>query len=266
MIEIKDHEFSRYQSFIFEKAGITLASTKKALVSGRLSKRLQHHKLDNYTDYMALLNSKEDADEMQIAIDLLTTNETYFFREPKHFDLLCRLVMDAASNNRPLRIWSAASSSGEEVYSIAMVLAEHMEHRPWEVIGSDISARVLQQASFGHYPVNRTTHIPPDYLKRFCLRGTGSQEGTMLIQRSLRERVKFMQINLDRPLPNMGQFDLIFVRNVMIYFSNGTKQGVVQRLAHHLKPGGHLLVGHSETLNDIQTALVAVAPSIYTKP
>ncbi len=266
MIEIKDHEFAKYQSFIYDAAGITLGDTKKALVSGRLAKRLQHHKLDSYTDYLAMLHSKGDPAEVQTAIDLLTTNETYFFREPKHFDLLRRLVMEAARANRPLRIWSAASSSGEEVYSIAMVLADHMESRPWELIGSDISARVLRQASFGHYPVDRATHIPQDYLKRFCLKGTGTQAGTLLIERKLRERVRFMQVNLDRPLPNMGQFDLIFLRNVMIYFNNRTKQGVVQRLAHHLKPGGHLLIGHSETLNDVQTVLRPVAPSIYTKP
>ncbi|QTN28968.1 protein-glutamate O-methyltransferase CheR [Rhodoferax sp. AJA081-3] len=266
MIDIKDHEFAKYQSFIFDEAGITLASTKKALVTGRLSKRLQHHGLSTYTEYLSLLSSKRDPAEVQIAIDLLTTNETYFFREPKHFDLLRKLVMEAAAANRPLRVWSAACSSGEEVYSIAMVLADCMENRPWELFGSDISARVLRHASFGHYPEGRTTHIPPDYLKRFCLKGTGPQAGTLLIQRSLRDRVRFMQVNLDRPLPNLGQFDLIFVRNVMIYFSSETKQGVAQRLAQHLKPGGHLLVGHSETLNDTRTDLRPVAPSIYTKP
>jgi chemotaxis protein methyltransferase CheR len=202
-----------------------------------------------------------------MAVDLLTTNETYFFREPKHFALLRDLAQDASDKNRALRVWSAASSSGEEPYSIAMVLADVMgEDAPWEVLGTDISTRVLASARRGHYPMERAAQMPQNYLKRFCLKGQGSEAGTLLIERNLRQRVQFQHLNLNAPLPKIGQFDVIFLRNVMIYFSLETKRQVVARLLAQLRPGGHFLIGHSETLNDINDSLTAVAPSIYRKP
>lgn len=266
MIDILDHEFTRFQQFIFAEAGITLAASKKALVCGRLEKRLRQHKLGSYSDYLALLHSRRDPEEVQIAVDLLTTNETYFFREPRHFELLRELAQDATRQRHALKVWSAACASGEEPYSVAMVLADTQGDLPWEVLGSDISTRVLRRARIAHYPQERATHIPTDCLRRYCLKGTGVETGTLLVQRALRERVDFMQINLDKPLPPMGPFDLILVRNVMIYFSAETKRRVIQRLTEVLAPGGHLLIGHSETLNDIATALLPVAPSIYRKP
>jgi len=262
---ISDHEFSQFQRFIYDAAGITLGAAKKALVGGRLAKRIQHCELDSYGDYLRLLASGTAPDEVQMAVDLLTTNETYFFREPKHFEFL-RQTATAATGALPYRVWSAASSSGEEPYSIAMVLADCLNGRPWEVIGSDISSRVLQRARTGHYPLERTDHIPPQYLKRFCLRGTGNHEGTLLIERSLRSRVQFTQVNLNETLPKMGDFDIIFLRNVMIYFNADTKRQVIARILAMLKPGGFFLVGHSETLNDLTTAVKLVAPSIYRKP
>lgn len=275
---ISDQEFSQFQRFIFDAAGISLSSAKKALVSGRLAKRLQQCQFASYGEYFKLLASGEAPDEVQIAVDLLTTNETYFFREPKHFDLLRDLALAARNGEqsgrqsggpaRPqtFRVWSAASSSGEEAYSIAMVLADCLESRPWEVVGSDISARVLQRARDGHYPVERTTHIPPAYLRRFCLKGIDTQQGTLLIERTLRNRVQFRQVNLNTALPELGSFDLIFLRNVMIYFNGNTKRQVVARVLSLLKPGGHFLIGHSESLNDITDAVRVLAPSIYRKP
>ena len=266
MIELSNQEFTRFQAFIYEAAGISLSDSKKVLVSGRLEKRLRHHRLNSYSDYLQLIGQPFHAAERQIAIDQLTTNETYFFREPRHFELLRDLALAARDAGRGMRVWSAACSSGEEPYSIAMVLADCLgEIRPWEVVASDISTRVLQRARWGHYPVERTTHIPPEYLKRFCLRGTGTQAGTLLVQRPLRQRVQFAQINLDQTLPPQPPFDLIFLRNVMIYFSNDTKRRVVSRLVGQLKPGGHLLVGHSETLNDISTQVRQLVPSVYQK-
>jgi chemotaxis protein methyltransferase CheR len=133
-------------------------------------------------------------------------------------------------------------------------------------MGSDISTRVLQRARTGHYPLERTRHVPPAYLKRFCLRGTGPEEGTLLVDRPLRQRVHFMQVNLNTTLPQLGQFDVIFLRNVMIYFNGDTKRQVVARVLSALKPGGFFCIGHSESLNDVSTAVAAVAPSIYRKP
>lgn len=264
---ITEREFMQFQRFIYDAAGITMANGKQALVSGRLAKRLAHYQLNSYGDYLRLLESRAQPAELQVAVDLLTTNETYFFREPKHFALLRDLAQDARDKNRTLRVWSAASSSGEEPYSIAMVLADVMGiDGAWEVLGTDISTRVLQRARSGHYPIERAAQMPQAYLKRFCLKGQGSEAGTLLIERGLRQRVQFQHLNLNAPLPRIGSFDVIFLRNVMIYFSLETKRQVVARLLAQLRPGGYFLIGHSETLNDINDSLTAVAPSIYRKP
>ena len=265
-ISISDQEFTQFQRFIYDAAGITLSSAKKALVAGRLAKRLVQHELASYSEYFRLLSSGEMPAEVQTAIDLLTTNETYFFREAKHFDLLKQQAVAVRPGAQPFRVWSAASSTGEEAYGIAMVLADCLDGRQWEVMGSDISARVLARARAGHYPAERATHIPPDYLKRFCLKGMGAQQGTLLIERSLRSRVQFVQVNLNAPLPQLGMFDIIFLRNVMIYFNEDTKRQVVGRVTSLLKPGGYFLIGHSESLNGITDAMQPVAPSIYRKP
>jgi chemotaxis protein methyltransferase CheR len=262
---ITEREFSQFQRFIYDAAGIFMANGKQALVSGRLAKRLAHYQLDTYGDYLRLLESRSQPAELQVAVDLLTTNETYFFREPKHFALLRDLAQDARDKGKTLRVWSAASSSGEEPYSIAMVLADVLGEAAWEVLGTDISTRVLERARTGHYPMERASQMPPAYLKKFCLKGQGSETGTMLIERGLRQRVQFQHLNLNQPLPRIGSFDVIFLRNVMIYFNLETKRQVVARLLAQLRPGGYFLIGHSETLNDINDTLVAVAPSIYRK-
>jgi chemotaxis protein methyltransferase CheR len=258
-------EFAQFQRFIFDAAGITLASTKAALVSGRLGKRLVHNGLDNYADYLRMLTSGSHPAEVQMAVDLLTTNETYFFRESKHFDFLRTKALSARSGGRSFRVWSAAASSGEEAYSIAMVLADCLGGAPWEVLGTDISQRVLQSAARGIFRMERARHIPPAYLHRYCLKGTEEHEGTLMVDRTLRARVSFVQANLNAPLPDLGAFDLIFLRNVLIYFNDETKRQVVDRVSAALRPGGHFLVGHSESLHGITDALRAEAPSIYCR-
>ncbi len=265
LIAISEQEFAQFQRFIYDAAGITLSTSKKALVSGRLAKRLQRCSVSSYAQYFDLLASGSAPDEVQTAVDLLTTNETYFFREQKHFDLLRQQALAARKHSQPFRVWSAASSSGEEAYSIAMVLADCLEGRAWEVLGSDISTRVLQQASTGHYLEERARLVPPAYLKRFCLKGIDTQQGTLLVASELRKRVQFTQVNLNQTLPPLGMFDMIFLRNVMIYFSGDTKRLVVARVLSLLKPGGHFCIGHSESLNTISDAVRAVAPSIYRK-
>ncbi|MGA2366155.1 MAG: protein-glutamate O-methyltransferase CheR [Steroidobacteraceae bacterium] len=265
-IVITDHEFAHFQRFIYAAAGVTLPAGKKTLVGGRLAKRLQQYGLGSYGEYFQLLSSGREAQEVQTAVDLLTTNETSFFREPKHFKLLREVAITALSQTQPFRVWCAACSTGEEAYSIAMVLADCLEGGPWEVVGSDISKRVLERARGGHYSAQRAGKVPRSYLHRFFLKGVGTQLGTVLVDRALRERVRFVQINLDAPLPHLGVFDLIFLRNVMIYFNNDTKRQVVARALSLLKAGGYLLIGHSETLSDLTTAVKLVAPSIYRKP
>lgn len=264
-IAITDQEFAHFQRFIYKAAGITFSAAKKALVRGRLAKRLQEYRLASYGQYFRLLMSGKAAQEVQTAVDLLTTNETSFFREPKHFELLREVATIARGQTRGLRVWCAATSTGEEAYSAAMVLADCLESRPWEVVGSDISQRVLERARGGHYVAERTRNVPRLYLRRFCLKGVGAQSGTVLVNRALRSRVRFIQVNLNARLPQLGAFDLIFLRNVMIYFNHDTKRAVVARALSLLKPGGYFLIGHSETLGDLTTAVKQVAPSIYCK-
>lgn len=265
---ISEHEFRRFQRFIYDAAGITLPPVKRALVGGRLAKRLRHYGLPNYQAYFELLQTNTSGPETQIAIDLLTTNETSFFREPKHFDLLRKLASEHPRSAPAFRVWSAASSSGEEAYSTAMVLADTLGNRAWEVFGSDISTQVLQRASQGLYAIERATQIPPDLLKRFCLRGRGPMAGSLSIAPELRQQVSFAQLNLNTTLPlrDLGVFDVIFLRNVMIYFSEDTKRGVVQRILEALKPGGHLFIGHSESLNGLGIqGIEPIAPATYRK-
>ena len=263
---ISDQEFAHFQRFIFEAAGITLADSKKMLVSSRLGGRVQHHELGSFAQYFKLLNSGTSHAEVQIAIDLLTTNETYFFREPRHFEFLEKQLAAMPARQQPLRIWSAAGSTGEEAYSIAMLLENRFQGRPWEIVASDISTRVLDRARAGHYPMERARNVPRAYLQRFCLKGTGKQQDTLLVDRSLRSKVNFLQINLNDRLPAIGTFDFVFLRNVLIYFNTQTKREVVARALSVLQPGGWLFIGHSENLNGISEAVKPVAPSIYRKP
>lgn len=263
---LKDSEFQQFKSWLHATAGINLSDAKKALVAGRLSKRLKHYELSSYGDYFKLISQKDAAVELQMALDLLTTNETYFFREPKHFEFLSKHILPHATPGKTFRVWSGASSSGEEPYTLAMTLAEGLPSTPWEIVGSDISSRVLEKARSGHYAIERAHNIPQHLLSKYCLKGTGTQEGTFLMDRSLRNRMQFMQINLNTALPKLGEFDVIFLRNVMIYFDTETKRKVVARMLPMLKSGGYFIVSHSESLNGINDTLKAVSASIYRKP
>lgn len=265
-VKLKDSEFTQFQQWLYKAAGINLSAAKKTLVSGRLFKRLKHYQLGSYGEYFQLIMSNDVPTELQVALDLLTTNETYFFREPRHFSFLQQTILPSASTTRPFRIWSAASSSGEEPYSLAMVLAEHFDKAPWQLIGSDISSQVLEKARAGHYPLARAENIPRHLLLKYCLKGTGSQQGTFLISRQLRDKVEFRQINLVEPFPDIGQFDVIFLRNVMIYFDQDTKRKVVAKMLPLLRPQGYFIVSLSESLNGVTEALRLVSPSIYQKP
>ena len=262
---ITDLEFATIRDWIFQKTGIALTPAKKALVCSRLFKRVEAARLNSYGAYFAQLLSEDNPAEIQIAINLLTTNETYFFRESKHFDMMAEIAQKA-DRSGTFRVWSAACSTGEEVYTIAMTLAElgRLNKVPkWEVRGSDISTRVLDVARTGHYSLSRTDDIPPELLKRYCLCGTGPYEGTLLVDRSLREKTEFAQINLIEPLPKLVPFNVIFLRNVMIYFDLPVKRKVVEQLVSTLTPDGVLFVGLAETLNGVVEGLVQIGPGAY---
>jgi chemotaxis protein methyltransferase CheR len=264
-VELQEKEFNLFRELIFSIAGISMSPAKKPLVTSRLAKRLKHHGLASYGDYFRMITAANGKAELQIAVDLLTTNETHFFREPKHFEFLSQRILPEQKSGRPFRIWSAACSSGEEPYSIAMLLDRVLGKAPWEIVASDLSTRVLEKARAGLYPIDKADEIPKHYLSTCCLKGTGSQAGTLLIERRLRERVQFMQHNLTETPQKLGEFDAIFLRNVMIYFNQDTKRQVVANLLPLLRSGGYLLIGHSETLNGINQTLQLVQPAVYRK-
>ncbi len=262
-VELYDHEFTRFCQLIYRIAGISLSDTKKTLVSNRLVKRLRYHGLSSFGEYFQLIDSGRQPEEVQILVDLLTTNETFFFREQAHFDYLKNIVLPEFTHSRNLRVWSAASSTGQEACTVAMVLASGLSKGNWEILASDISTRVLVTARSGQYPLEQAKNIPVRYLKQYCLKGIGPEEGTFLIDRELHRKIEFRQINLNDTLPYLGEFDLVFLRNVMIYFDSRTKREVVLRILQCMRNGAYLFIGHSENLNGVVEGLQLVAPSIY---
>ncbi len=263
---ISDGDFRKIRDWLFHEAGIHLSDRKHALVSGRLAGRLRHHRLTRYGDYFNMLHDGSHPDEPQVAIDLLTTNETSFFREPKHFEFLAEQIVPRHQPGRTLRIWSAACSSGEEPYSIGITLASCMGDQPWEILGSDLSSRILERARAAIYPMERAKTLTRAQLVAHCLKGKDAYEGSFQVAPDVTSRVKFRQINLNAPLPIMGDFDVIFLRNVMIYFEGPTKQQVIDRMVACLRPHGYLVIGHSESLAAVNSALKLVAPAVYQKP
>ncbi|MCK9396360.1 MAG: methyltransferase domain-containing protein [Methylobacter sp.] len=263
---ITAEEFSLFRRVIYDHAGIALTPEKKIMVASRLAKRLLHYGLQTYGQYYRLLSTGQHPQEFQLMVNILTTNETYFFREPKHFDFLKDQIIKSWRGDN-FRLWSAASSTGEESYSIGMSLADSLGMRKWEIFGSDVNTEVLETAQRGVYLMDRLDNMDKRYLDKYCLKGVRSQEGYFRVDEKIRNRVSFGQINLKSPLPkSLGQFDVIFLRNVLIYFDTETKQDIVQRVISALKPGGYFFISHSETLHSIKTELSMVTPSIYQKP
>lgn len=263
---ITDAEFTRIRTLIRDLTGINLSDQKKALVVGRLGSRLRHRKVATFGDYFRLISDPGETEELQTAVDLMTTNETYFFREPDHFDFLAEHVRSLRPAPLPFRVWSAASSTGEEAYTIAMTLAQVLGGGEWTVTGTDISTRVLERARKAIYPIERSRNIPSGLLKEHCLKGTGRQEGMFLVGQALRRRVSFHHANLIRPLPRLGPFDVAFLRNVLIYFEPPEKLKVVEAVASQIKSGGLLIVGHSESLTGLDHGLKPVRPTVYRVP
>jgi chemotaxis protein methyltransferase CheR len=262
-LAITDHDFRLFQALVYDIAGICLQPSRKSLLCGRLSSRLRARGLRSYGEYHELLVSNNEAEEVQHCIDRLTTNETSFFREPYHFEVLERQVLPALTGGDDVRIWSAACSTGQEPYTLAMVAADGLRAPGWEIIASDISTRVLDHAAAARCPLEQAAHIPAARLRAHCLRGIGAAEGSFTFKEALRERIRFMQLNLSKALPDVGRFDVIFLRNVLIYFDREMQRAVMGRLLERLKPGGWLFVGHSESLSSIADNVVAVAPTIY---
>jgi chemotaxis protein methyltransferase CheR len=266
ILPITDAEFAQFQALLRGITGIHLTEFKKTLLVARLSSRLRARKVRTFAEYYKILRNPAENAELQLAIDHLTTNETFFFREPEHFAFLKEHIAGLRPLPQPFRVWSAASSSGEEAYTIAMVLADALGSAKWEVLGTDISTRVLERARAGLYPLERNGGIPKEYLYRFCLKGQGPQEGMLLIGKQLRDRVQFQQLNLNEPIPDLGLFEVVFLRNILIYFQNDQKRKVVEALLPRLRPRGLLIVGHSENLMGITDRVRQLRPTVYHVP
>ena len=262
-------EFQAFRGWLYAEAGIQLADAKQALVAGRLDKRLRALGMKSFQEYFDFINgagsgrTKTDAQkqEHQMALDLLTTNETYFLREKAHFDFLKNNVLPKW-RQRSLHCWSAASSSGEEAYTLAMLLADHHVGE-WRITGTDLSSRVVLQAQQAIYQMDRAKNIPQTWLHKFCLKGIQDKAGTFRMASEIRQKVNFKQANLQQSQREIGPFDVIFLRNVMIYFDLESKKKVINNVIDRLKPDGYLIIGHAESLNGVSEQIQLVSPSIY---
>ncbi|MEY8878777.1 MAG: protein-glutamate O-methyltransferase CheR [Leptothrix sp. (in: b-proteobacteria)] len=246
-------------------SGIRLTEAKHALVEGRLQKLARNRGMSDLNRYVETLLTENDPAELVRVVDKLTTNETYFFREPQHFDFLADWLDQRPSGGANLRVWSAASSSGEEAYSLAMLLANKLGLRGWEIVGTDLSTAMVDAARQALYPLERARHVAATDLKRWCLKGQGDFSGQLLISRELRERVRFETTNLTQPLPDLGQFDVIFLRNVLIYFDTAAKADIMRRVMTCLKPDGLLFTGHAESIANLALPLRTLAPAVHAR-
>ncbi|MFK5983991.1 MAG: protein-glutamate O-methyltransferase CheR [Pseudomonadota bacterium] len=260
---LSDHEFRKFAQLIFKLAGINMNQSKKALVEGRLRKRLVALELNNYNSYYQLINTGNNPREQQQFIDLLTTNETWFFREEKHFDFVAK-VIEKSNPQQPISFWSSACSSGQEPYSIAMLLAEvRTLSRPWDILATDISTDILKKAKQGVYLKDRVKGLTIQRQKKYMLKGVRSQENYIAIVPELKEKIEFKAFNLMHSSLPTKKFDFIFCRNVLIYFDTEHKLKVVKRLASCLKTDGYLFTGHSESLHGLCDNLKVIQPSVY---
>ncbi|QIK36978.1 protein-glutamate O-methyltransferase CheR [Caldichromatium japonicum] len=258
--------FRRLAEFIWDETGILLTAAKRPMVSARLQRRLRELGCDTLSTYLDRALAPAEDRERQHLIDLLTTNETFFYREPAHFAYLVSEVLPAYRGQR-MRVWSAACSSGEEAYTLAMALAEVLGLRgDWSVLGTDISTRMLAQAHQGLYPLERAKHLPRLWLERYCLKGVRGQAGYILIDPRLQKRVSWDQHNLLHPRREGAPFDIVFLRNVLIYFDRAVKQRVIECLYEALRPGGWLFISHVESLQGLRTPLVMQRPSVFRRP
>ncbi|HYK01560.1 MAG TPA: protein-glutamate O-methyltransferase CheR [Thermoanaerobaculia bacterium] len=270
---LTDEEFALFQTLIYREAGIHLSPMKKALLVSRLGKRLRELGLRSFAAYHRIVR-EDRGGELVRMLDAICTNETHFFREPRQFAHIESTIVpawradaEAGRRAKSIRVWSAACSTGEEPYSIAMLLAHCFADDPqWriEILASDLSTRVLQQAREGVWPIQRAKHIPEHLLKAYMMRGRRTQEGLMKAKPGLRSLIDFARVNLNDPSPAVtGRFDLIFCRNVLIYFDDASKARVLDRLLAHLAPSGFIFLGHAESLSRWTDRVRSVGPTIY---
>jgi chemotaxis protein methyltransferase CheR len=265
---IRDEEFQAIRQFLYEETGISLGASKQDMVSSRLAKRLRHHGLRSFGEYLRRVREDDPTGaERQELINCLTTNKTDFFREPHHFEFLRDTVIPRLRARKRVRIWSAGCSTGEEPYTLAMTLGEHCPaSEGWDVriLASDIDTAVLAAAEKGVYAADRVADVPVALLHKYFRRGSGANAGKVAAKPELRERITFRQINLmEEPWPFRTQFDVIFCRNVVIYFDRETQRRLLTRFAAHLDPQGYLILGHSENLHWMVDTFTSVGSTVH---
>ncbi|OHD17763.1 MAG: chemotaxis protein CheR [Spirochaetes bacterium GWD1_61_31] len=266
--------FNRLAAFIEEQLGIRMPETKKIMLESRLNKRLRLHGYANYEEYLDFVfSNKNEGDELIHMIDAITTNKTDFFREPDHFELLTGRLLPQLLQRRPGRglfsFWSAGCSTGEEPYTLAMVLAEFQAKQPgfdFHITASDISSQALQKAVNAVYASERVSMLSPAMKKKYLLRSRKAGRDEVRIKPELRQKVEFLRLNfMDQSYPFDGPFQVVFCRNVIIYFDRPTQEKILGRMCRYLQPGGIFLLGHSETLTGMDLPLHSLAPTVYER-
>jgi chemotaxis protein methyltransferase CheR len=267
--DLSETDLARIGVLVREIAGISLPPHKRALVRSRLAGRARSLGLGSVGEYLEHVQRDASGGELAAMVDALTTNKTFFFREGAHFDLLSsRILPDLARRSGPIRLWSAGCSTGEEPYGLAHVALEVLGERALRdvrILGSDISQRVLNVARPGEYPADAVANIPAGTLDRMFEIASEGARRVYRVRPELKSIVRFARLNLMSSWPMRGPFDVIFCRNVMIYFDRPTRERLVRRLADLLAPGGYLCIGHSETITGLSAALEFVQPATYRR-
>jgi chemotaxis protein methyltransferase CheR len=271
--EMSDTEFNKLSSFIYTNYGIKMPHAKKIMLQARLQNRLRETGMGSFKEYCDFVFSKQNGDaEIVHMIDVVSTNKTDFFREPVHFDFMKSVVLPEFTENNSgeqMQVWSSACSSGEEVYTIAITISEFLEHGKrfdYSILGTDISTRMLQKASSGIYHEDRIAAIGLPVKKKYFLRSKQRENPTVMVAGELRKKASYKRLNLMDPSYNVKKlFDVVFCRNVLIYFDRQTQENVINKLCMHLKPGGYFFLGHSESITGINVPLVQVKPTIFRK-
>ena len=274
-LELSDREFTCFRKLVYQKCGIHLHKGKKELVRARLGKRLQQTEFKSFKQYYNFLIHNDTGEELIEMLNAISTNMTSFFREPSHFDFIAKEFLPdyqkigTYSNLKNLKIWSAGCSSGEEPYSIAICIVEHLEaNTPWKIkiLSTDISTRVLAKASSGIYHQSRIENIPRYILKKYFQCGRGKWEKYFRLKPVIRNIVEFERVNLVEPFMFKDKFNIIFCRNVMIYFDKIAQQSLISKFFNCLTEGGYLFIGHSESLMSINHDFKYVKPTVYLRP
>ena len=263
-LHFSEADFRAVRSLLYQRTGIALSDAKNHMAYARLAKRVRHQGFSSFADYLALLSSERGAGEWEHFINSLTTNLTSFFRESHHFDILRQHAQQHAGNGGPYQVWSSAASTGEEPYSILFTLAQSLGGRDYRIVASDIDTNVLSKAAAGVYAADRVEKLDTDLLRQFFVRGVGSNAGKVKVKAAWSRQIDFRRINLvDDSWPQLEQFDVIFCRNVLIYFDKPTQAGILEHFARHLKPHGLLLLGHSENIQHISTTFEPCGKTAY---